>query len=418
MATRGICKSKFHLRAQPEGSLPPLLQQVVGKTDGTRAVGEDDHYQAVPRLVSEDEVRDEGRYQDEHPAHRRRPLFGAVALGPGFPDVLSDTALLQPADEARSRQHGDDQRDQRCCKDLDHSLCPDLALAPAPASPASAAHLPARACSAMLLTITSSLMPREALKSTTSPGRSEAATGDVSSGEGTCPAPLGPPLMVSGASTTWRAARNPSAVDSGELPHSPQELRPRQLPRTLRSAGGRAPLGPELSHVSQHGDGPASQARRHPDQIVDGRPHRRRIRVVGVVDQAKPGKLDHLATALRRAGVEETRKAPLHRQPGGVAGGRRGDEVLQGMARDRWDLKTRFPARPPDPHSLNAVAFLGSDGRLGRRRTRWRTVGRPPPRNARRAGRPRARQGSSGSHTSGTTATPPGRRPCTSSALA
>ena len=91
-ATKGTCRSKLDPRAQAQGALPSLLEQVVGQPDGSRAEGQDEHHQAGHRLAGEDQVGDEGRDQDEYAAHRGRALLRAMPLGGELADVLADSA--------------------------------------------------------------------------------------------------------------------------------------------------------------------------------------------------------------------------------------------------------------------------------------------------------------------------------------
>ena len=202
------------------------LDEVVEEPDRGARDGREEDGQARGRVAAQQRGRRRGRGDDDqHAAHRRRPLLDDVPLRPVLADELPELLAAQEGDEARAEQ---DREQHRHDRGDDHAA---QTFAPASASATA-----------------SSRTERDALTSTQSPGRTSSSSA----------------ATASAAVATARDDRDPALtldVVRGERPdreqHVDADLRrvPAELAVVLRG------VGPELGHVAEHRDAAARPAR-------------------------------------------------------------------------------------------------------------------------------------------------------------
>ena len=133
--------------AQAERTPPHHLRVVVGEAQQRARDRDAEDADRAPVHFGQQQERDRDRGEDDDPAHRRRAGLGVVPLGPLLADVLAELALAQERDELRRQEDADQQRGGPRDQDLTHGASASATV--------------------------SRPIPREALTSTTSPGRDQ-----------------------------------------------------------------------------------------------------------------------------------------------------------------------------------------------------------------------------------------------------
>src|SRR5918999_2088864 len=163
------------------------LDEIVDEADQAAGGGGEEEGQRRRRGAGEGEEGERGRDQDQHASHHGRASLGPVALRPLLADLLADLAPAQELDELRADHDRDHHRDDGGDEDSGH-------YAGTPSRAAARCSRPAA---------------REALTSTTSPGRSTAASSSRASAASAARA--SPPYSSASAPPTATSTSTPAA---------------------------------------------------------------------------------------------------------------------------------------------------------------------------------------------------------------